>query len=73
MVAFKTLYNWLYAGLIHLDLSVLSRKGKSRQAQETRGKFRIGTPIFKRPRDAKVSVTGSWTQWYRPEGKARGA
>lgn len=56
-----------------MDLSVLGRKGKNRQAQETRGKFRIDTPIFKRPRVAKVSVTGSWTQWYRPEGKVRGA
>ena len=30
MVAFKTIYNWLYAGLIDLDLSVLRRKGKTR-------------------------------------------
>ena len=29
MVAFKTIYNWLYAGLIDLDLSVLRRKGKN--------------------------------------------
>jgi len=29
MVAFKTIYNWLYAGLIDLDLSVLRRKGKT--------------------------------------------
>ena len=28
MVAFKTIYNWLYAGFIELDLSVLRRKGK---------------------------------------------
>ena len=43
MVAFKTIYNWLYAGLIDPDLSVLRRKGKSRQPKETRGTFRIGT------------------------------
>lgn len=36
MVAFKTIYNWLYAGLIDLDLSVLRRKGKSRQPKENR-------------------------------------
>ena len=41
MVAFKTIYNWLYAGLIDPDLSVLRRKGKSRQPKETRGTFRI--------------------------------
>ena len=29
MVAFKTIYNWLYAGFIELDLSVLRRKGKN--------------------------------------------
>ena len=36
MVAFKTIYNWLYAGLIDLDLGVLRRKGKSRQPKENR-------------------------------------
>lgn len=61
MVAFKTIYNWLYAGLIHLDLDVLRRKGKSGQARETRGKFSIGTPIAKRPKDVKTRETfGHW-------------
>ena len=45
MVAFKTIYNWLYTGLIDLDLSVLRRKGKTRHPKETRGTFRIGTSI----------------------------
>ena len=48
MVAFKTIYNWLYAGLIDLDLSVFRHKGKTRQPKETLGRFRIGTPISKR-------------------------
>ena len=48
MVAFKTIYNWLYAGLIDLDLSVLRRKGKTRQPKETLGRFRLGTPISQR-------------------------
>ena len=48
MVAFKTIYNWLYAGFIELDLSVLRRKGKNWQPKETLGRFRIGTPISKR-------------------------
>ena len=39
MVAFKTIYNWVHAGLIDLDLSVLRRKGKTRQPKETRGRF----------------------------------
>ena len=51
MVAFKTIYNWLYDGLIDLDLSVLRRKGKSRQPKETRGRFRSGTPMAKRPKE----------------------
>ncbi|MCW0998096.1 helix-turn-helix domain-containing protein, partial [Streptococcus anginosus] len=38
MVAFKTIYNWLYNGLIDLDLSVLRRKGRTRQLKETRGR-----------------------------------
>lgn len=61
MVAFKTIYNWLYAGLIQLELRVLRRKGKSRQARETRGKFMIGTPISKRPKEVKSRETfGHW-------------
>ena len=57
MVAFKTIYNWLYAGLIDLDLSVLRRKGKSRQPKETRGTFRIGTSIAKRPKEVRNRET----------------
>ena len=51
MVAFKIIYNWLYASLIDLDLSALRRKGKSRQPKEARERFRIGTPIAKRPKE----------------------
>ena len=61
MVAFKTIYNWLYAGLIDLDLSVLRRKGKTRQPKETRGTFRIGTSIVKRPKEVRNRETfGHW-------------
>ena len=61
MVAFKTIYNWLYAGLIDPDLSVLRRKGKSRQPKETRGTFRIGTSIAKRPKEVRNRETfGHW-------------
>ena len=61
MVAFKTIYNWLYAGLIDLDLRVLRRKGKSRWPKETRGTFRIGTSIAKRPKEVRNRETfGHW-------------
>ena len=61
MVAFKTIYNWLYAGLIDLDLSVLRRKGKTRQPKETRGTFRIGRSIAKRPKGIRNRETfGHW-------------
>ena len=61
MVAFKTIYNWLYADLIDLDLGVLRRKGKSRQPKETRGTFRIGTSIAKRPKEVRNRETfGHW-------------
>ena len=61
MVAFKTIYNWLYTGLIDLDLSVLRRKGKTRQPKETRGTFRIGTSIAKRPKEVRKRETfGHW-------------
>lgn len=61
MVSFKTIYNWLYSGVIALDLGVLRRKGKSRQARETRGKFTIGTPISKRPKEVRSRKTfGHW-------------
>ena len=61
MVAFKTIYNWLYAALIDLDLSVLRRKGKTRQPKETRGTFRIGTSIAKRPKEVRNRETfGHW-------------
>lgn len=61
MVAFKTIYNWLYTGLIDLNLSVLRRKGKTRQPKETRGTFRIGTSIAKRPKEVRNRETfGHW-------------
>ena len=61
MVAFKTIYNWFYAGLIDLDLSVLRRKGKARQPKETRGRFRIGTSIAKHPKEVRNRETfGHW-------------
>ena len=53
MVACMTIYNYLYS-----DLSVLRRKGKSRQVKERRGKFMIGTPISKRPKKGNFRLLG---------------
>lgn len=45
-VAFKTLYTWLYAGLLHRDNLQLSRhKGKHQKPPEKRGYFTVGTSI----------------------------
>ena len=47
--------------MIDLDLSVLRRKGRTRQPKETRGRFRIGTPIAKRPKEVRNRETfGHW-------------
>ena len=54
---YQAIYNWLYAGLIDLDLSVLRRKGKTRQPKETCGRFRIGTSIAKRPKEVRNRET----------------
>ena len=61
MVAFKTIYNWLNAGLIDLDLRVLRRKGKTWHPKETRQTFRIDTPIAKRPKEVRIRESfGHW-------------
>ena len=47
--------------MIDLNLSVLRRKGKTRQPKETRGTFRIGTSIAKRPKEVRKRETfGHW-------------
>ena len=61
IVSFKTIYNWLYAGKLHIaDTQHLRHKGKRRKA-EKRGKFAMGTPISERPKDVKCRQTfGHW-------------
>lgn len=63
MVVFKTIYNWLYAGLIDLDLSVLRRKGRTRQPKEKHvgrlGLARRLPNVLKRFGIVKLMVTGS--------------
>ncbi|MBP2015742.1 IS30 family transposase [Anaerococcus degeneri] len=61
IVSFKTIYNWIYSGIIDFDISKLRRKGKSRKVKETRGRFNIGKSINKRPKEVKKRNTfGHW-------------
>ena len=53
MLSFKTIYNWLYKGLLNVTLNVLRRKGKKAGTKETRGKFNIGKSINERPEEVK--------------------
>ena len=52
-LSFKTIYNWIYEGILNVPLQVLRHKGKGRQPQETRGKFNIGRSISKRPKSVR--------------------
>ncbi len=61
VVSFKTIYNWLYSGVLPaITMRNLRQKGKRRKA-EKRGKFSMGTPISERPKDVKGRTTfGHW-------------
>ena len=56
-VSFKTIYNWLYQGKLKgITEKHLRQKGKRRKTKETRGKFLLGTPISKRPKEIKKRI-----------------
>ena len=60
-LSFKTIYSWIYRGLIDIPLTALRRKGKSRKAKDNRGKFKAGKSIFKRPKIVKKRTEfGHW-------------
>lgn len=61
-VCFKTIYRWLYKGhLAEGKVQVLRQKGKRQKPVETRGRFLIGTPISKRPKEVRKRTTfGHW-------------
>lgn len=61
-VAFKTLYNWLYAGrLSRENLQVLRHKGKRQKPPEKRGRFTVGKSIRQRPKAIRSrEVFGHW-------------
>ncbi|SDT49406.1 transposase, IS30 family [Paenibacillaceae bacterium GAS479] len=61
-VCFKTIYRWLYRGLVAArTVKVLRHKGKRQKPVETRGRFPVGTPISKRPKEIRSRTTfGHW-------------
>lgn len=61
-VSFKTIYNWLYKGLLgNSDVKLLRQRGKRQKPKETRGRFNIGTSIQKRPKEIKKrKAYGHW-------------
>lgn len=61
IVSFKTIYNWLYAGILPtITVQNLRQKGKRRKS-EKRGKFVVGTPISERPKEVSGRETfGHW-------------
>ena len=62
IVCFKTIYRWLYTGLLVKGLlTVLRHKGKRQKPAETRGKFAVGKPISQRPKEVRSRETfGHW-------------
>ena len=61
-ISFKTIYRWLYSGIISKgNMKVLRHKGKRHKPAEKRGKFAIGTSIHSRPKEVKARETfGHW-------------
>lgn len=61
VISFKSIYSWIYKGLISISLKVLRRKGKSRKAKDARGKFNVGNSISDRPKHIKKRTEfGHW-------------
>ena len=62
VVSFKTIYRWIYKGIISTNgLKLLRHKGKRHKPKETRGRFNIGKSISKRPKEIKKRTTfGHW-------------
>ena len=61
-LSFKTIYRWLYSGMITKgNVIVLRHKGKPHKPTEKRGKFIIGKSIHLRPKEVKCRQTsGHW-------------
>lgn len=61
-VSFKTIYRWLYQGLlVKGETAVLRHKGKRRGPVETRGRFNVGKSIQQRPKEVRKRHSfGHW-------------
>lgn len=60
-LSFKTIYNWLYRGLLDVTAAVLRRKGRKAGTKEKRGKFNLGKSIKERPEEVgKKESFGHW-------------
>lgn len=61
-LSFKTIYRWLYLGLLSkVNITVLRHKGKRQKPVETRGRFNVGASINQRPNEVKKRNTfGHW-------------
>src|SRR5262249_42707850 len=61
-LSFKTIYRWLYKGLLAKgNLTLLRQKGKRRKPKETRGRFNVGRSIHERPDNVRTrEVFGDW-------------
>ena len=56
-LSFKSIYRWIYNGLLEVPVTVLRQKGKRQKPRETSGRFNIGTPISKRPKEVRKRET----------------
>ncbi len=61
-ISFKTIYRWLYQGLlVKGNTTVLRHKGKRRSPRETRGRFNVGKSIQQRPKEVRKRESfGHW-------------
>ena len=58
IISFKTIYCWIYKGIISTNgLKLLRHKGKIHKPKETRVRFNIGKSISKRPKEIKKRTT----------------
>lgn len=52
-LSFKSIYRWIYGGLLAVPVTMLRQKGKRQYRPETRGSFNVGTPISARSADVR--------------------
>lgn len=61
IIAFSTIYRWIYAGRIDVPLTVLRQKGKRQKPTETSGRINVRLSISQRPAEVRGRRTfGHW-------------